>query len=130
MRSVSRWFIFILLFTALAAYSTQAAETARHPIDGAWKSMRAIPGLVDGTLRFSVANKTLSFAWQGKGQLQYSIESIDFDTKVGMTRYMVSLAGNAGTMDLNILISSDSVIYIGQAPRGGIAIWGAYTRQN
>jgi len=128
MRGVSKWLVFILLFAAV--FSMQAAETARHPIDGVWKSMRAIPGLVDGTLRFSVINKTLSFAWQGKGQLQYSIESVDFDTRVGMTRYMVSLAGNAGTMDLNILISSDSVIYIGQAPRGGIAIWGAYTRQN
>ncbi|MDR2734372.1 MAG: hypothetical protein LBC99_06985 [Spirochaetota bacterium] len=129
MRGISKWLVLISLITALAAFSMQAAES-RHPIDGVWKSMRAIPGLVDGTLRFSIANKTLSFAWQGRGQLQYAIESVDFDTKTGMTRYLVSLSGAVGAMNLNILISGDSVIYIGHTPRGGIAIWGAYTRQN
>jgi len=119
-----------MLTLAAFVFSMQGAEPARHPVEGVWKSMRAIPALVNGTVRFDIVNKSASFTWQGRGQLVYSIEAVDVDTNFGMTRYTLSLFGPTGAMDIAVLVASDTTIYIGQTPRSGIAIWGAYTRQN
>jgi len=110
------------------ALTAQSGGT--HPVTGVWKCMTERPALVGGTIRFDIINKTASFNWQGRGQLSYAIESVDFDDRVGFRRYFLSLRGSAGTMAITVIVLDDSTIYIGQTVRGGIAIWGGYTRQS
>ena len=122
--------LFLHIMLVVPAVSQSGSGQDRHPVNGVWKSMRERPALVGGTIRFDVINKTASFTWQGRGQLTYAIASVDYDDKVGARRYFLVLRGAAGTLDLTVIIHSDSTIYIGQGDtRSGIVLWGAYTRQ-
>ena len=115
---------------AAAVNATNAVSTAVAGIQlqGAWKKVQAQPLLAMGRISFDMTARTLSFGWQGKGDLSWEIVSVKADNDADMPRFTLGLSGAAGKMTITVLCFSENTIYVGQSPVGGISIWGAYNR--
>lgn len=112
----------------VAATNAVAVPGAR--LQGDWKKVQAQPLLAMGRVAFDMTAKKLSFSWQGRGEVVWSIVAFAEDSEADMPRYTLTLTGPTGRMTVTVLCFSENTIYIGQAPSGGISIWGAYNRAN
>jgi hypothetical protein len=122
-----KWFaacVCVVLFVLGAGFAlAQEVQYSITDVGGVWTKMRQLSGAAS-TVEFGA--DYMHVEYRGT-RYTYSINGLDADTELGITRLTLRLSRNNSPYTVTVLILDEGTMYLGGRVAAG-TIWGTYSR--